>query len=289
MGGGPTAVYFHILSTSAMKKLLFIGSLSLFLTPLAHAQFGIKGGLNVAELTGRSGETATYKAFYHVGAFYQANILGPLSIQPEVQYSVVGGNLKSAVTNYDTELHYFTVPVLAKLTLGPVFVEAGPQYGVLLSANQSGQVEIEPAVGGLGHLPHRHHHHAVFDERRKGRAGGLAVDDDLGIARRKRVTVAAAPAGPGLAAGGVARGGAVAQRQAQAGQQRLGRGHEHPASDFGRGRAGKIKRHPVHEHPHGGLGLGPGRSQQQNQKSNDFFHGQRWDGIGEPAGKSPVR
>ena len=136
-----------------MKKLLIIALLSFGLLPLAHAQFGIKGGLNVAELKGRDGESASYKPFYHVGIFYQANILGPLSIQPEVQYSVAGGNLKSAVTNYDSELHYLTVPILAKLTLGPVFVEAGPQYGVLLSANQSGQMQVgftadgQPAYG----------------------------------------------------------------------------------------------------------------------------------------------
>ena len=131
-----------------MKKTLFILFLSVLAAPRAQAQFGVKGGLNVAELTGRSGESASYKAFYHVGAFYQANILGPLSIQPEVQYSVVGGTLKSALTNYDTELRYVTVPILAKLTLGPVFVEAGPQYGVLLRANQSGRMQVGFAADG---------------------------------------------------------------------------------------------------------------------------------------------
>ena len=132
-----------------MKKLLIIGLLSLFLTPLAHAQFGIKGGLNVAELTGRDGETSSYKPFYHVGIFYQANLLGPLSIQPEVQYSLQGGNLKSAYTDYDSQLHYLTVPILAKLTVGPVFVEAGPQFGVLLSANQSGNLQVGFTPDGM--------------------------------------------------------------------------------------------------------------------------------------------
>ncbi len=131
-----------------MKKLLIIALLSLFFVPLAQAQFGVKGGLNVAELTGRDGESASYKAFYHVGIFYQANLIGPLSIQPEVQYSVVGGNLKSAFTNYDSQLHYFTVPVLAKLTVGPVFVEAGPQFGVLLNADQSGKLQVGLAPDG---------------------------------------------------------------------------------------------------------------------------------------------
>lgn len=132
-----------------MKKLLIIGLLSLFLTPLAHAQLGVKGGLNVAELTGRDGESSSYKAFYHVGVFYQANILGPLSIQPEVQYSLQGGNLKSAFTNYDSKLHYLTVPILAKLTVGPVFIEAGPQFGVLLNANQSGDLQVGFTEDGM--------------------------------------------------------------------------------------------------------------------------------------------
>ena len=131
-----------------MKKALIVILLSVFSVPLAQAQFGVKGGLNVAELKGREGESASYKAFYHVGVFYQANLLGPLAIQPEVQYSVAGGNLKSAFTNYDSELHYLTVPVLAKVTVGPVFAEAGPQFGVLLSANQSGRLQVGLAPDG---------------------------------------------------------------------------------------------------------------------------------------------
>ncbi|WP_310392869.1 porin family protein [Hymenobacter sp.] len=131
-----------------MKKALILVLLSLFTVPLAQAQFGIKGGLNVAELTSSADQSSSYKAFYHVGVFYQANLVGPLSVQPEVQYSLAGGSLKSAFTNYDTELRYLTVPVLAKLTLGPVFVEAGPQYGVLLSANQSGNLQVDLAPDG---------------------------------------------------------------------------------------------------------------------------------------------
>ncbi|WP_426060105.1 porin family protein [Hymenobacter sp. B1770] len=131
-----------------MKNTFFILLLTMFFVPLANAQLGVKGGLNVAELTGREGESSSYKAFYHVGVFYEAKVLGPLAIQPEVQYSVAGGKLKSAFTNYDSELHYLTVPVLAKLTVGPVFVEAGPQFGVLLSADQSGKMQVGLAPDG---------------------------------------------------------------------------------------------------------------------------------------------
>ena len=132
-----------------MKKILIFALLSLFFVPLAQAQFGVKGGLNVAELAGRDGESSSYKAFYHVGIFYQAKLIGPLAIQPEVQYSVAGGNLKSAFTDYNSQLHYLTVPILAKLTVGPVFVEAGPQFGVLLSANQSGNMQVGFTADGM--------------------------------------------------------------------------------------------------------------------------------------------
>ncbi len=130
---------------------LSIFGASLLLAPQAHAQFGVKGGLNFAQLQGRDGEDASYKTFYHVGILYQINILGPLSIQPEVQYSVQGSDLKGVYTDYQTKLHYFTVPVLAKVTLGPVFVEAGPQFGYLVSANQDGKVQINNTNGSASY------------------------------------------------------------------------------------------------------------------------------------------
>lgn len=136
-----------------MKALILpvAALLTLALAPKAHAQFGVKGGLNFAELQGRDGEDASYKTFYHVGILYQANILGPLSIQPELQYSVQGSDLKGAFTDYKTKLHYFTVPVLAKVTLGPIFVEAGPQFGYLVSANDEGKVQISNTNGSASY------------------------------------------------------------------------------------------------------------------------------------------
>ena len=125
--------------------------LTLALVPKAHAQFGVKGGVNFAELQGRSGEDASYKTFYHVGVLYQWNLIGPIAIQPELQYSLQGSDLKGAFTDYKTKLHYFTVPVLAKVTVGPIFVEAGPQFGYLVSANQEGKVQISSTNGNPGY------------------------------------------------------------------------------------------------------------------------------------------
>lgn len=131
--------------------LSLAGAALLLAAPKAHAQFGVKGGVNFAEIQGRDGESSSYKTFYHVGILYQWNLIGPLAIQPELQYSVQGGDLKGAFTDYTTKLHYFTVPVLAKVTLGPVFVEAGPQFGYLVHANQDGKVQISSTNGSASY------------------------------------------------------------------------------------------------------------------------------------------
>jgi hypothetical protein len=46
-----------------MKALILpvAALLTLAIAPKAHAQFGVKGGVNFAQLQGRSGEDASYK------------------------------------------------------------------------------------------------------------------------------------------------------------------------------------------------------------------------------------
>ncbi|MEJ7661016.1 MAG: porin family protein [Hymenobacter sp.] len=110
-----------------------------------------QAGINAAEMRSRDGESSSYKTYYHVGLIFQGNLIGPLSIQPEIQYSQQGGNLKGAFTDYDTKLHYFSVPVLLKATLGPVFVEAGPQFGLLVDATRNGEVEISGTSGSAAY------------------------------------------------------------------------------------------------------------------------------------------
>ncbi|WP_151087070.1 porin family protein [Hymenobacter baengnokdamensis] len=123
----------------------------LLLASQAHAQFGVKAGVNESVLTGRAGEDASYKTYFHAGVFYEYKIFGPISIQPEVLYSMQGAAMKgtSAATNtdYTTQLQYITVPILIKATFGPVFVEVGPQFGRLLYANEDGRVQTRSSSG----------------------------------------------------------------------------------------------------------------------------------------------
>ncbi|TGE19728.1 porin family protein [Hymenobacter elongatus] len=104
-----------------------------------HAQLGVKGGLNAAVLQGTVGTDATYQMSYHAGLLYEIKLIDPvLSLQPEVLYSLQGTERKSDLENYRTKLHYVNVPLLLKLTLGPVYVEAGPQAGLLIKAQDDG-------------------------------------------------------------------------------------------------------------------------------------------------------
>lgn len=133
-----------------MKNFLLAAAL-LLLASQAHAQFGIKGGINEAVLTGRVGEDATYKTYFHAGIFYEAKLIGPLSVQPELLYSLQGSQLKGAttVTNYTTQLNYVQVPLLLKVTFGPLYVEGGPQFGYLVQANENGTVQVRNSTGNV--------------------------------------------------------------------------------------------------------------------------------------------
>ena len=125
-----------------MKRTLLLLPFAALLLgrPAAQAQyFGIKGGLNAAVLDGEQLQADTkYKTAFHVGAFYNYNLVGPLSLRPEVQYSVQGSEFKSDTEDYTTKLYYLAVPVLLDVKLGPVHVQGGPQFGVLLQAEQKG-------------------------------------------------------------------------------------------------------------------------------------------------------
>lgn len=133
-----------------MKRIAALLLFSVFFwAPAAHAQLGVKAGINAAVLQGSVGADATYQTSYHAGLFYEIKVLDPiLSIQPELLYSLQGTERKSDFVNYRSKLHYLNVPVLAKVTVGPVYVEAGPQAGFLLKAREDGVMVISQNEAG---------------------------------------------------------------------------------------------------------------------------------------------
>ncbi len=144
-----------------MKKLVL--TLAVAASSLTFAQqFGVKAGMNVSSLS----EDATLsdqksKIGFNAGVFMNAPISENFSIQPEVLYSQygskvdgtstsnVGGVTTTTTSSYSRNLDYVAVPVMLQYKLVPSFyLEAGPEFGFLLSANDKGDNTTTTTSGG---------------------------------------------------------------------------------------------------------------------------------------------
>ena len=124
-----------------MKKIILTVA-AVFAFGFANAQetkFGVKGGLNVANLTGDEDEDNSSKVGFHVGGFVEIKVSDKFSVQPELLFSTQGTKLEESGTNYSYEsnlnLSYLNIPVMAKYYVAEGFsLEAGPQIGFLTTA-----------------------------------------------------------------------------------------------------------------------------------------------------------
>lgn len=130
-----------------MKKVI-LAAVAVMVFGFANAQkaqFGLKGGLNVANQS-YSGEGAPSPSSiigFHIGGFAEVKISDKFSIQPELLYSTQGSEFDYTLymdgAEYDTKntfkLSYINVPVMFKYYAAKKFsLEAGPQVGFLTSS-----------------------------------------------------------------------------------------------------------------------------------------------------------
>ena len=141
-----------------MKKLILANLFFLALCTTAQAQavkFGVKAGLNYANLTGTDIQTDAITS-YHAGLVAELKLTDGFSVQPELLYSTQGATYKDAGTEFKNELGYLSIPVLAKIHLNKSFsLDLGPQASFLLSERNDFDVKNAEtfdfaAVGGLG-------------------------------------------------------------------------------------------------------------------------------------------
>lgn len=117
-----------------MRKIV----LAIFLLGLAataHAQFGIRAGLNSANF---SNSTFSATTGFHVGGYYLVKTATDLvSVEPGIQYSGKGYKTTApGIGDVSEKLGYVDIPVLVRLSLIPSLnVFAGPQASVLVSRN----------------------------------------------------------------------------------------------------------------------------------------------------------
>lgn len=151
---GPVCCNLSGLKTGFMKRILLLVTAFLLISVPGFSQFGIKAGYNFTSFgdidLGKNSEYSTAfdkKTGYHVGMLYKFKIpvIG-LTIQPELLYSEVKGNLSVAGPQGNTEgadlkVSYLQLPVGLQwgldLMLFRPFLQVVPYIGLSLSDDNS--------------------------------------------------------------------------------------------------------------------------------------------------------
>ncbi|MFD2910168.1 porin family protein [Flavobacterium ardleyense] len=122
-----------------------------------YVEYGLKAGLNSANLTGDM-EGAKSIIEFHVGGVVEITMNHKFAFQPEILFSTQGSEFESAnrmrrprpiggdritVLKGRHNLEYLNIPLMLKYYVSDRFyIETGPQIGFLLSANQTAKVTI---------------------------------------------------------------------------------------------------------------------------------------------------
>ena len=102
-----------------------------------HVEFGLKGGLNIANVHVQNTSSPDSKLSFYAGGLAHIHLSKYFALQPELEYSGQGFKQPLNSTNYNYNLGYINVPVLAQLMAGHGFrLETGPQLGILAAAHQ---------------------------------------------------------------------------------------------------------------------------------------------------------
>ncbi len=128
-----------------MKKLFLTIVTVLTISSINAQKFGVKAGLNIASLNITDPSRDTYdlkpKFGFSIGVFAEFDFSDKLSFQPELLFSTQGAKVESSSNNYSfkgiKKYNYINIPLMAKYSINRSFnIQAGPQVGFLLSADQ---------------------------------------------------------------------------------------------------------------------------------------------------------
>jgi len=129
-------------------KFLSLGA-ALLISQLMMAQFhlGIKAGANITKVDGMSFKQE-FRYGYNVGGFAEISLGKRFSFEPEVLFNQYSSTLDSSYKSiYENviasdqskvKLNYLTIPLLLDYKLlGPIHLQAGPQFGILMNQNKN--------------------------------------------------------------------------------------------------------------------------------------------------------
>ena len=132
-----------------MKLATMVVALLVMQAASAQIRIGAKAGTNIVKVEGKTFKDE-FRYGYHLGGFAEI-VLTPdkkLSLQPEVlfnQYSTtLDSSFKEIYENVinskqsSVKLNYLSIPILLNYKLiGPVYLQAGPQFGILMSQDKN--------------------------------------------------------------------------------------------------------------------------------------------------------
>ena len=153
------------LKRSASRFFFALCSTGWLLAGSAHAQAGLRvGGGWMTQSTapgepllGAGNEETRSEFGYQAGVYYALPLTKRLCLAPEVQFSRERQQVETASGSpgsdtyrsaYHLTLSYLNLPVLARLALGPVYVEAGPQLSLLVGGRGEGTATVNTWGGG---------------------------------------------------------------------------------------------------------------------------------------------
>ena len=120
-----------------MKKLFLILTCvcAFVATRAQHPHWGIKGGINVANIDIENGSDPNARVGIHLGGLAHIHLSEHFALQPELMYSNQGAERSTNNAEFKTKLHYINIPVLLQFMTGSGFrLQTGPQLGVLMGA-----------------------------------------------------------------------------------------------------------------------------------------------------------
>lgn len=169
-----------------MKNLLRFAVVTLISISAVQSQelrLGAKAGVNFASIGGDETDDFDGLTGFHVGALVEIPISEKFAVQPELLYSSQGAKEEYSSIPFGgfgikyenkLKLDYINIPIMAKyyVTDG-LSIEAGPQFGILISAKAEGEA-TELQQGGV----------ESFDQDVKDSFKSLDIGFGLGAAYR---------------------------------------------------------------------------------------------------------
>jgi hypothetical protein len=122
-----------------MKRLLVlvITLSAICFSTYSQVSLGIKGGLNLSNITGDDIDDADMRASIHLGGYLNFAFSEKLSLQPELLYNSMGAkDNPDPDLDYTLKLSYITIPVNLMYSIRNFNIHAGPQLGFLVAAKE---------------------------------------------------------------------------------------------------------------------------------------------------------